>query len=84
MKTSLVTVLSNIHPGPNFPGQVNFSLLLNRDEYSQLSELSNSLGLSRGSLIRIAVLDLVQTKSAGKITTPIELDQFWQAFKGIQ
>ena len=64
--------------------RAHFSLLLNKDEYSQLSELSNSMGLSRGSLIRIAVRNLVQTKSAGKITTPLELDEFWQAFRGIR
>mgnify|MGYP006293908363 CR=1 FL=1 len=64
--------------------RAHFSLLLNRDEYTQLSELSNSMGLSRGSLIRIAVRNLVQTRSAGKITTPMELDSFWKQFRGGQ
>ena len=61
--------------------RAHFSLLLNRDEYSQLSQLSTSMGLSRGQLIRIAVKNLVQTQSAGKVTTPVELDQFWKQFK---
>jgi hypothetical protein len=64
--------------------RAHFSLLLNRDEYSQLSALSQSLGLSRGSVLRLSVRNLAQTKSAGKITTPVELDQFWQTFRGIQ
>jgi hypothetical protein len=55
----------------------NFTLLLNRDEYDNLSRLSAQLGISKGATLRCAVRNLLNTKAAGKVTSPIELDAFW-------
>jgi len=60
----------------------NFTLLLNMSEHQQLSRLSESLGISKGATLRMAVMNLLNTKAAGKIQTPIELDSFWSTFKG--
>lgn len=59
-----------------------FSLLLNRDEYTALDQLSASLGISKGATLRCAVKNLLHTKESGQVTTPIQLDAFWQNFRG--
>lgn len=58
----------------------NFTLLLNKAEYDNLTRLSESLGISRGATLRCAVRNLLNTKEAGKVTSPIELDTFWRTF----
>ena len=60
----------------------NFTLLLNMNEHQQLSRLSESLGISKGATLRMAVMNLLNTKQSGQITTPVELDSFWRTFKG--
>lgn len=63
-----------------------FSVLLNRTEYDLLENLSQSLSISKGSVIRISLKNLMNTKDAGKVTTPFEVDclndSFWKNFKG--
>lgn len=58
----------------------NFTLLLNKAEYDNLTRLSESLGISKGATLRCAVKNLLNTKEAGRVTTPIELDAFWRTF----
>lgn len=41
-----------------------FSLLLNRDEYTTLTKLSDDLGISKGGVLRCAVKNLLNTKNA--------------------
>jgi len=59
-----------------------FTLLLNIDEYQRLSRLSDTLGISKGSTLRMAVRNLLNTQQAGKHTLPVEIDDFWKTFKG--
>lgn len=59
----------------------NFTLLLNRDEYEHLSKLSEQLGISKGATLRCAVRNLLNTKAAGQVTTPVDVDLFWQTFR---
>jgi len=58
----------------------NFSLLLNKTEYDNLTKLSDTLGISKGATLRCAVRNLLNTQQSGKVTTPVELDAFWQTF----
>jgi len=60
----------------------NFTLLLNKAEYDNLARLSEQLGISKGATLRCAVRNLLNTKEAGQVTAPIELDAFWSTFRG--
>ena len=60
-----------------------FSLLLNRDEYKTLSELSQELSISRGSVLRCAIRNLCHTKNTGSTKNAIpDADAFWRMFRG--
>jgi hypothetical protein len=59
----------------------NFTLLLNREEYNNLTELSRQLGISRGATLRCAVRNLLNTTETGKATTHPALDAFWSTFR---
>jgi len=64
----------------------SFSLLLNKQEYKNLSSLSEQLGISKGATLRVAVRSLLNTSEVGKGTADTaadtELDPFWRFFRG--
>jgi hypothetical protein len=70
-------------PGNNSnpPRRQNFTLLLNREEYDNLSLLSAQLGISKGATLRCAVRNLLNTTEKGKATTLPGLDTFWSTFR---
>ena len=59
----------------------NFTLLLNREEYDNLTALSRQLGISKGATLRCAVRNLLNTTDKGKATTIPALDTFWSTFR---
>lgn len=61
--------------------RAHFSLLLNKEEYTQLSALSQSLGMSRGAVLRLLVRHLAQANTAEQLPVPMELDEFWKTFR---
>lgn len=59
----------------------NFTLLLNKAEYDNLTRLSAQLGISKGATLRCAVRNLLNKSEVGKGTADPALDQFWATFR---